>query len=350
MSEQNRKREAAMRLFGALSGVDEEYLAACEIDTGKAAADTLKAAGDADRGVTDTLKTTEDTGSETARQKLVPFERLGSFVRKYGMAVAAVLCVVVLGVSLAGYQLSGRKAMDSTQNGSMAMLQENAADSAVNQEYGGAPEAAEESEDRNTMTNGSGAADGENIDDLSTRLASKNVLQEEQMQGYEKDSIEQELSLKKELMSQPSETESLMTLEQAREVRVVGGYLPEALPESGSLSVLYGTADEGQERITLGWNIDSENESEDWFYLVIENLGSDQSDWLNDSTVFGADRLTRENVEKILTKDSANTSASGTAEGTLGVLYENQGNYVLLTFYGEASAEEVWEMLNSVGK
>lgn len=329
MSEMDRKRDAAMRLFGALSGVDEEYLAGCEADAGKTAA---------------------AAGEGTAGQKTVPFQRLGSFVRKYGMAVAAVLCVAVLGVSLTGYRLGGRKAMDSTQNGRIALQQENAAGFAADQEYVGVPEAAEELEGGSIVTNGSGAADGENIDDLSTRLASKNVLQDEHVQENAELSIEQKQALKKELMSQPSETESLMTLEQAREVRVVGGYLPEALPESGSLNVLYGTEDEGHERITLGWNIDSENESKDWFYLVIENLGSDQSDWLNDSTVFAADRLTRENVERILVKDSANTSASGTAEGTLGVLYEDQGNYVLLTFYGEVSAKEVWKMLSSVGK
>lgn len=329
MSEMDRKRDAAMRLFGALSGVDEEYLAGCEADAGKAVS---------------------DVGEGAAGQKVVPFQRLGSFVRKYGMVVAAVLCVAVLGVSLTGYRLGGRKAMDSTQNGSIALQQENAAGFAADQEYVGVPEAAEELEGGSIVTNGSGAADGDNIDDLSTRLASKNVLQDEHVQENAELSIEQKPALKKKLMSQPSETESLMTLEQAREVRVVGGYLPETFPESGSLSVLYGTEDEGQERITLGWNIDSENESEDWFYLVIENLGSNQSNQSNDSTVFEADQLTREKVEGILTKDPMNTSASGAAEKNLGVLYENQGNYVLLTFYGEASAKEVWEMLSSVGK
>lgn len=63
------KREAAMRLFGALSGVDEAYLEASESAGGG---------------------------------KLVPFGRLAGFRRRYGRLVAAVLVLCVLGAGYAG--------------------------------------------------------------------------------------------------------------------------------------------------------------------------------------------------------------------------------------------------------
>lgn len=347
MSEKDRKREAAMRLFGALSGVDEEYLADCEADAGKA----------------------------TAGQTPVPFERLGLFMRKYGTAVAAVLCVAVLGVSLTGYRLAGRKSAGGTQNGSMAFLQEDAAGADIEQGY---EDAAEEMRDASlevsqdevnsmtetggTTTNG-GSDNGSN-DSIDKNSASREItqdgLQEERAETVSKENLQEEKegALEEKIKDNSQRMEAdrnlyankKLTLEEARALSVVGEYLPETFPESGAIDDLDAIDGEGQERIRLGWNTDKRDTSEGWFYLTIENLGSSLPDWLEYSTVFEEEQITKTDVEQCMTAKPTSAANPGTSEGTLSVLYENQGNYVLLTIWGEISSEEVWEMLDSVKK
>lgn len=349
MSEKDRKREAAMRLFGALSGVDEEYLADCEADAGEAA----------------------------AGQKPIPFERLGLFMRKYGTAVAAVLCVAVLGVSLMDYRLGGRKTADSTQNGSMAFLQENTAGADMEQGYEDATEemrdASQEAansmaETSSTTTNGGSGDDGSDngsndsiVNNSASKENAQDGLQEEQSGAYVKMNSQQEQTeASGEKLDDDSqrmkadrnlyENGKNLTLEEARQVSVVGAYLPAVFPERGGIDALTAIDDEGQQRIRLGWNTDEKDVSEGWFYLTIENLGPSLPDWLEHNTVFEEEQITKANIEECMAAEPANVANSGTPEGTLSVLYENQGSYVLLTIWGEISSEEVWEMLDSVKK
>lgn len=348
MSEKDRKREAAMRLFGALSGVDEEYLADCEADAGGA----------------------------TAGQKPVPFERLGLFMRKYGTAVAAVLCVAVLGISLTGYRLGGRKTADSTKNGGMAFLQENTACADMEQGYEDAAEemreASQDTVNSMTETSGTTANDGSSdsgsgndsndsiIDNSASRETTQDGLQEERAETVSKEKlqVEKEEASGEKLKdnSQRMEAEQnlyankKLTLEEARQVSVVGAYLPAVFPESGGIDALTAIDGEGQERIRLGWNTDKRDASEGWFYLTIENLGNSLPDWLEYSTVFDEEQVTKTDVEQCMAAKPAGAANSGAPEGTLNVLYENQGSYVLLTIWGEISSEEVWEMLDSVKK
>lgn len=324
MSEKDRKREAAMRLFGALSGVDEEYLAGCEADAGKA----------------------------TAGQELIPFERLGLFMRKYGTAVAAVLCVAVLGVSLAGYRLSGRGTAGGTQNGSMAFLQDNASGATINDEYEAAEEIRDASTDEvnsiaktgGTTTNG-GNDNGSNnstANDLTSEETGQDGLQEQQAEAFDerlKDDL-QRMEADRNLYANKN-----LTLEEARQVSVVGAYLPAVFPESGGIDALTAINDEGQERIQLGWNTDEKDVSEGWFYLTIENLGNSLPDWLEHNTVFEEEQITKANIEECMAAGPADAADSRTPGGALSVLYENQGSYVLLTIWGEISSEEVWKML-----
>lgn len=346
MSEKDRKRDAAMRLFGALSGVEEEYLAACEADAGKDAVNTLKAAADTGKDGMDTLKAAVDAGSETVKQKLMPFHRLGSFVRRYGTAVAAVLCVIMFGVSMAGYRLGGSKTMDSTQNGSMALQQQNTAGAVMDQE-----EAAPEEPDAASWIPENEGAGSSITDGITDRFSAKEVMQDDLKKEDAESSTNQDL-VSKRLGSMESSLGNVkdVTLEQARDVKVVGEYLPEVFPESGAINVLYATDDEGQESITLGWNTDKAVQTVGWFYLTIENLGDSLPDGLDAGTVIEGEQLDGGSIEECQAMVTVNAAGSETSERTLSVLYENQGDYVLLTVYGEVSVEEIWKMLNSVKK
>lgn len=114
MSEE--KKNGAMRLFGGLSGVDERYLEACE---------------------------------NSVPDKIVPYNRLTEWSRKYGKAVAAVFALCVLGAVYVGVQSLGNAGMknagpssDTTQMNEAvsiapsAALQEAAAEIAMEEEPG----------------------------------------------------------------------------------------------------------------------------------------------------------------------------------------------------------------------
>lgn len=110
------KKNGAMRLFGGLSGVDERYLEACE---------------------------------NSVPDKIVPYNRLTEWSRKYGKAVAAVFALCVLGAVYVGVQSLGNAGMknagpssDTTQMNEAvsiapsAALQEAAAEIAMEEEPG----------------------------------------------------------------------------------------------------------------------------------------------------------------------------------------------------------------------
>lgn len=294
MSERDKKRMAAMRLFGALSGVDEEYLAKCEAD----------AAG-------------------AAKGNIVFFERFGHFVRKYGMAVAAVFCVAVLGASVAGYRLGGGKTADSNmQNSGMAPARNNTAEIAVEEKIDETQIYADES------TTATGLQDG--VQNLQAEIP-------------QSDSLQQEKALETEYMDMEDRK-----LEEARAVSVVGEYLPDVFPESGEMDYLDTVDTEGQEKIVLGWNTGSRDAAENWFYLSIENLGDSRPDQTGTYTFFEEGEFTEGDVEEYIASNTAYSADVQRDGKTLSVLYEEQGNYVMLTIWGEPSGKEVWEMLNSV--
>lgn len=299
MSERDRKKEGAMRLFGALSGVDEKYLAGC------------------------------GTAEKAAEKKAAIFRRTGSFVRRYGIAAAA-LGVLALGTWSYVFRSSSGGDKPMLQNQTSFRSEEAAQDGASLS--GIAPE-----------TNGSAMSaqgPGEAFDGIA--------------QG--EDSLTEE-----------SVETGAVTLEQARRIPGVGEYLPEALPGDGGSCELYADAREGQEKITLEWNAETGAgaSASEGFRLVIENLGEARPSLADSPTVLAAEELTRQNVadalgeysqapavEEKLNKEEDPTAdlAKAQSESALGVLYEKEGNYVLLTYRGGLSAEQVWEMLSSVQK
>lgn len=81
------RQDGAIHLFGALSGVDEIYLSACEKNLRKS-------------------------------------KRAVTFLHKYGKYAAAVLCLVMLGAGYAGMQSVKEVTMEKTENTTAADLQE----------------------------------------------------------------------------------------------------------------------------------------------------------------------------------------------------------------------------------
>ena len=219
----------------------------------------------------------------------------------------------------------------------------------MDQEEEAAPEAPAAT---NRISADEGTEYGSSITDgMSDMFSAKEVMQDNLQEKNAESSVDQDLPYQR-LGSRESASRSDkdMTLEYAREVEVIGKYLPEVFPKSGAINILRGTDEEGQERVTLGWNTDKAAPSACWFYLTIENLGDSLPDWLDTGTVIEEEQLNGGNVEGCLAMGTANAADLGTSERALSVLYENQGNYVLLNISGEISVEEVWEMLDSINK
>lgn len=334
MSEENRKREAAIRLFGALSGVDEEYLAACEADAA-------------------VKKRQERSG--------MVFGGLNRFVRKYGTAVAAVLCIAVLGASVAGYRAANRIAGGSPAKSAdpADMAFQEAAEGAVEEESLRETTTDDVADAAGTelLTPAAGSPESDGTDSMSSGSAIRS-----QTNGME--SMSDKEDLKKKLGCLPGDDDGeIMTLEQVRALDVVGGYFPAVLPESGAISVLYGRDIPGQEKITMGWNLEPESSS-GWFYVLVENLGSELPDRTEaliadvtkpetyksnpEGVVFWESDFEERLVEECLIPNWDNSDGLNLPGGTFSVLCEEEGNYVLVTFYGEGTAEEVWEMMRSV--
>jgi hypothetical protein len=296
------KREAAMRLFGALSGVDEEYLAACE-------------------------------GEKTVRAS-VP-SRVALFARRHGRAVAAVLCLAVLGAGYLGVRMTGKDAgaTQSMQSGSTAM---NGAGVEML-----AQEAAEEDED------GLSAAEPEDA------LTTDQSIDSQALKYVE------------------------MTEEQAAQLAVVGAFMPTHLPVDGKPTSLTGCDTPGQEKIRLEWAYANTWDS---FFVTISNLGTTVPDWVQESLadvskpetydenlyeipysetvpqeywsvfqapVFEAKDFTRDCVKARLVANAGDSGDTDTLRGNFGVLYQTaDGNYVLMRFNGRGSVDEVWNLMH----
>lgn len=106
------KRDKAIRLFEAMSGVDEKYLEACE-NSGAAMGETAK------------------------KGKVVSFQKFARIASRYGKYVAAVLVLCVLGMGYYAVQHTGSKTTENCADaGQMVALMP------MDNEMNGAPEEA----------------------------------------------------------------------------------------------------------------------------------------------------------------------------------------------------------------
>lgn len=315
MSGEDKRRDGAMRLFGALSGVDEEYLAACEEYRG---------------------------GRGTAGDKI------RVFAQKYGK-IAAVLGIAVIGLGLVGLQAANpsifsAKSMytDQQRNESNSMsggtAQQEMAE-AINE--GIAAESAEGvpgqqssnfsselANDASQLENGRNDALETNEQDDMDSSADK----------YKTDGVGSEAATVKD---------TALTLAVARETAVVGSYLPSVLPKEGELAWVTRETLAGQEQATICWTYPDGKGS---FLWTVRNLGEEEPDWTEklpagQSVLEGAD-MTRKDLETQI--GDALQPDGGITDGILCIYYLSDGNYILLEYQGDCDADTLWEMLGSV--
>ncbi len=327
------KREAAMRLFGALSGVDEAYLAACEEDEG-----------------TGTPVVGENSGKAAGRRAVRGGSGAGaasgiiSFAGRYGRQVAAVLCLAVLGASIFAYQISKSKGGYFTAEQGVtedSLMQENG----MSQSPAAVPEAmdAEPEESEKQMSGNksdgstfSGALPGQTETDKYepgiTDFASQNRVTESVKDIKLSDSLSEEMSLEK-----------------TAELAVIGSYLPDVWPKQGSISNITRIVgdDAENEKVVIHWFYGGD--SSEGFELTIENLGEAKPQEAMGSSVFPAEEFTEECVEACMETEENDTAGADTLRGSFGVLYRTgEGENVLVSFSGCGSVEEVWAMFKSV--
>lgn len=311
MSEQlNDKQRSAQRLFGALSGVDQKYLAACEADKGT----------DKSRGV------------------LV-------FMGKYGKAMAAVLCLALLGIGFYGVQHAGVSS-DMAAPAGEAM----ANDAAVQRECA-EEEPAEagntkvtESEDLYFAENESEKSVSEDKDGAMNNLAD---FRDSVVEGAATEHKEEGAEGLQIPMESGKEQGVEMSLEEACAIPVIGEYVPVNWPQEGTLEeiVAYTDLESGEIcRISLWWS--HENAIEDMWVVVDRKEGrisenEEKAYKVQAGQAVRAEDFTREFVETKMSSASNN----GTSRGQFSVLYQNSDYFVSVYFYGDGTPDQVWELL-----
>lgn len=313
MSGEDKRRDGAMRLFGALSGVDEEYLAACEKDCkgGGAAGSTIRV-----------------------------------FAQKYGK-IAAVLGIAVLGLGLVGLQsanpsISPAKFMfmdgEQLRNESNSMSGGAAPQDMAEGIAAESPERVTGQQDPNLMPELANSA-SQLQNGQSDDLESKKQDNTDSIDKYNTDGTSSETSLL---------NDAVITLAAARETAVVGSYLPSVLPEEGEIFWVTGETLVGQEQVTLCWTYPDGKGS---FLWTVWNLGEEAPDRTEklpagQSVLEGAD-MTREDMEAQIA--DALQPDGGITDGILCICYRSDGNYILVEFQGTCDADTLWAMLGSVG-
>lgn len=308
MSEQlNEKREGAIRLFEAMSGVDEQYLVACE-----------------------DYKKTKSGGVVV-------------FMQKYGKGMAAVLCLAVLGagyVSMMQVANTDKVAMDCAPAASMPASQEQCeAEAPVRME-----EAAEECmPDDDIMTDNA----------LSNGLSGSSALEHKEI-GAEQDGARSETEIHKnsvttedfgsEFAKDDFDALDELTMEEARKLVVVGEYIPQNWPEDEGVTIVLASknvVENGSKNVYLLWESNTTNEV---YQVVIEKLSPDSLESVQER--LGKDIIQADNFSKefILANGEAVSEDSDVVDADFAVLHNTGSEYVLVHFMGNGSGEQIWEL------
>lgn len=292
MSEE--KRQGAIRIFEALSGVDQELLERSEAEIKKGTA-------------------------------------VFSFARG-SKILAAALCFVVLGAgAFTGRRLllSGGASSRSSQSvQEMAAL--DAADAQGGQDNGEQSAMAQDSPEGKTAM-----AQGSINEETVEREAAQEETDSEAAQDSQTD-YSNKISPAQELSE-----------EQARQTAVLGAYVPTILPEGYVFDRANITSDEtgetlfimwinGMDEISLGLSL---QDAENLLFVDVENPET------FDNPVFKSSDLSEELISSRIKiyEDAGDTS---TPRGSFAVYYEEDG--VLVSFTGRGDAESIWKMFASI--
>ena len=304
----NEKQNGAIRLFEAMSGVDEKYLAACE-----------------------DYKKTKPKGVIV-------------FMQKYGKGMAAMLCLAVLGAGYVSMQQLAESdkaatAMDAAMN---AAAESQAASEAPREEA-----EMEESLREELMTDGAmlnGAVSG-------TASENKEIGAETEMPKPESD-MQESSTPAKDYVNEIGREDDLkaveeeMTMEEAKELSVVGEYVPDSWPEDGVFVDISGVQEIGAESVKVLW---INNNMQDAFVVKVENLGEDVPEWVKEGIrqdcIVQRDEFSKEFIVMNGKTSSGNTDNAEIVEVDIGILHESGSNYVLVRFKGKSAVDQIWELL-----
>lgn len=292
MSEE--KRQGAIRIFEALSGVDQELLERSEAEIKKGTA-------------------------------------VFSFARG-SKILAAALCFVVLGAgAFTGRRLllSGGASSRSSQS-----VQEMAAFDAADAQGG--------------QDNGEQSAMAQDSPEGETAMAQGSINEE----TVEREAVQEETDSEAAQDSQTDYSNKIspaqeLSEEQARQTAVLGAYVPTILPEGYVFDRANITSDEtgetlfimwinGMDEISLGLSL---QDAENLLFVDVENPET------FDNPVFKSSDLSEELISSRIKiyEDAGDTS---TPRGSFAVYYEEDG--VLVSFTGRGDAESIWKMFASI--
>lgn len=304
----NKKQDGAIRLFGALSGVDEKYLAACEDD---------KAAAVSQSGV------------------LV-------FMRKYGKGMAAVLCLAILGAGYFAMQTGVKYDAGGMSTAPQAVTEADGAKNMMDMEAAASEAPMADAMEESVLENAGEAPETSNsAASGSTAMDGVSDFESEKEKGQEN----QNIATPEQSVQSPGMVE--MTLEEAGGVDVVGRYIPTNWPANGEITAVFGCTDAGSQSVTVYWTREKEGDS---LWVRVDYLGTKLPDWVQSEVDTGhmvyEDDFTKEYLEsQIKTSDggSGNTDNFG---GDVGVLYKELSGYVLVRVSGSGTADEIWQLMN----
>ncbi len=316
------KRDGAMRLFEAFSGVDEKYLEACE------------------------------------QPKVVPFAGLAGFHRRYGKFVAAALVFCVVG---AGYLGRERLRMGSDSADTVNMAQA---------EYGYAAEQATE----DYLTNGVLGTAKEETAPAEAAAGMTEMFDEATTAGTEPgDSGAQSNKTQGEAVNGMARTETAteekgLTADKERSSRAgdekavadLYAYVPKVWPlgcETEVNEITKGENAEDPYGSVGGGKTGSSDEAYSYEaasrYLEVKGSYPGQADaFVLRIMEFGGNEPGTDRIGKAYTEEEfgltcAEKELAG-GEGDFSVLYRADDRYVLIRFNGSGSAREIWEMFASV--
>ena len=303
MSEE--KRQGAIRIFEALSGVDQELLERSEAENKKGTA-------------------------------------VFSFARG-SKILAAALGFVVLGAgALTGRRLllSGGASSRSSQS-VQEMAAFDAADAQGGQDNGEQSAMAQDSPEGET-------AMAQDSPEGETAMAQGSITEEAVEREAAQEEADSEAVQDSQIdYSSKSSSAQELSEEQARQTAVLGAYVPTILPEGYVFDRANITSDEtgetlfimwinGMDEISLGLSL---QDAENLLFVDVENPET------FDNPVFKSSDLSEELISSCIKiyEDAGDTS---TPRGSFAVYYEEDG--VLVSFTGRGDAESIWKMFASI--
>ena len=351
MSIEEKKISDAMRIFEALSGVDEELLARSEEN--------------------------RSTGMSSMKEKIVGW-RFGK-TRLYGSLVAAV-CVAVVGLGI--WTINGPMFVSKDAAGGYNGAQNEKAvemkDEASMQEAAAMPEAAPEEE--TDIPAGMAApeaeenlvASGEAAPEAAEPIGDAGSVEGADPECAVKESVTQETATQESAIEEcgaPLDESIIITEAEASQIPIFGEYIPSNIPsgygweegrvskdaESGEYNSLHLTWTKGMDSISIIISVEpdlakvanvEETESYDvrlYDIPYVETVPEEYREVFY-APVFLREDLCLEIIEARM-KSVEDAGDTDTPRGNFSVLFDNG---VLVRFNGRGTAEEIWQMFQSI--